>query len=118
MKPEYLIVQFGIGISLNAPRLTLFSFIPEYADKNEGNKTDWLFLPKPKGKPFKSPFSKLFGFVKSIPFWAASLLEIVSRLALNCSKTFEEFSSLLEKAVLIKMVDILKLPILFWINGD
>ena len=40
MKPEYLIVQFGIGISLNAPRLTLFSFTPEYADKNEGNKTD------------------------------------------------------------------------------
>ena len=99
-------------MSLNAPRLTLFSSNPEYADKNEGNKTDWLFLPNPKGKPFKSPFSKLFGFVKSIPFWAASLLEIVSLLALNCSKTFEEFSSLLEKAVLIKMDDILKLPIL------
>ena len=117
IKPEYFIDQFGIGISLKAPKLALLASAPEYADKKEGNNTDWLFLPNPNGKPSKFPFSKLFGFEKSIPAWAANLLEIINLLDLNVSNTSELYSSLFEKAVFIRRVEILKFPIEFWING-
>ena len=90
---------------------------PLYADKKAGSKTDWLVLPYPKGKPLKSPFSKLFGLEKSIPASRANLLAITNRFSLNVSKVSELFSSLLENAVFINTVEILKFPKVFWIKG-
>ena len=85
IKPVYLTDQLGRGIFLKIPKDESFALLPEYAAKNAGIKTAWLFFPYPRGNPSGL---MLAGFVISIPRCEANLLAMTNLFCLNLSNAY------------------------------